>query len=121
MWELIGLGIIIVLLFWIKEEIGNGFASLRLLQTDLMHLQSKDLDEIKHSTFLTQKRLTDLLVENRGHGNGEITYNDMMRGFFETDGKGSKLNQIHYENRKINNSLDLICRLLVERKKDNSK
>ena len=105
MWELISLGIIIVLLFWIKEEISNGFASLRLLQTDLMHLQSKVLEEIAQSTFQTQRRLTDLLVENDGHGDGRITYDSMMRVFFETDGKGSKLNQIHYESKQILNHL----------------
>ena len=96
MWELISLGIIIVSLFWIKEEIRRGLASIRLLQTDLMHLQSKDLDAISQSTYLTQKRLTDLLIKNNSHGNGMITYWDMVRSFFDTEGKGSKLNQIHY-------------------------
>tara|TARA_Y100001934_G_C11761551_1_gene499443 strand:+ start:285 stop:533 length:249 start_codon:yes stop_codon:yes gene_type:complete len=78
MWELIGLGIIIVLLFLIKSEIRKGFESLEKLQTDLMHLQSKDLDDISKSTFLTQKRLTDLLVENGGHGDGKITYDNIV-------------------------------------------
>ena len=77
MGELISLGIIIVLLFLIKLEIENSALKPHQLHTDLMHLQSKDLDGIATATFLTQKRLTDLLVENGGHGDGKITYEDM--------------------------------------------
>jgi hypothetical protein len=119
MWELICLGVIIVLLFWIKVEIGNSASSLLLRQTDLMDLQSKDLDGIARSTFLTQKRLTDLLVENGGHGNGKITYENMMNSFFSTVDYDSKLKKIHTDNEKIKNTLQNIY--LLMREKTNNK
>jgi hypothetical protein len=112
MWELICLGIIIVLLFWIKVEIGNSASSLLLRQTELMHLQSKDLDGIAHSTFLTQKRLTDLLVENCGHDDGKITYDNMMNSFFDYD---SKLKKIHTDNEDIKHTLRNIYLLMSEK------
>ena len=115
MWELICLGIIIVLLFWIKVEIGNSASSLLLRQTELMHLQSKDLDGIAHSTFQTQKRLTDLLVENDGHGSEKITYDHMMNSFFSTVDYDSKLKKIHTENEQIKNILHNIYLLMSEK------
>jgi len=115
MWELICLGVIIVLLFWIKVEIGKSTGELLTRQTDLMHLQSKDLDGIAQSTFQTQKRLTDLLVENDGHGSGKITYDHMMNSFFSTVDYDSKLKKIHTENEQIKNILHNIYLLMSEK------
>ena len=115
MWELICLGIIIVLLFWIKVEIGKSTDELLTRQTELMDLQSKDLDGIAQSTFLTQKRLTNLLVENDGHGVGKITYENMMNSFFSTVDYDSKLKKIHTENEEIKDTLHNIYLLMSEK------